>query len=380
MATPSFIANPPPYLGQRDDIPIAALKGPYCQRLLNFNTKNSKVSLRKTDTSFGTLAAGSVVGLARYGTGNKLIVCANIGGANALRVLDMTAGGGGSSLYNPAVANTFTFTTFNEFNGSFYIWGDNSLATLGGVYYNGTTGSWGSTPYTLPVGFTPIASTTFKRRHYILKNQGTVVAYSDLDALTGTLATRDFASELSLGGYFVGIKTVSLSNNIRAEKYFVLISNLGEVLAYRGSYLDGSDWEIAGGFVISPPLGYNSFIDFRGDVLVITEAGLFSLRDLFLSGNQSQQDLAISSPIKNRWAQTISAHAGYSSTALGFTTGCFDSSKNRILVQFRYDVDFDTGLMPISGGNGRGLCFVYNISEKSWSEHSFGGVGDNGFG
>ena len=52
---------PAPYGGIDQKTPIAVLKSPYCEELLNFNTTQAGLELRNGDTKYGTMPLGGGV-------------------------------------------------------------------------------------------------------------------------------------------------------------------------------------------------------------------------------------------------------------------------------------------------------------------------------
>lgn len=365
MASPSYISNPPPYLGQLDKIPLAAIEPPYCQILDNFVVENQKLSLRHGDTTYGTVSNwNSTLGMGVYTSTPKMFRADTILGANTMLISDVSTGTF-STAYNPAGIKTATFATFAEFRNYLYVWGDGSIGTDGGYYYNGST--WATAAYTLPGSFKPAASVAYKNRHYLLDYGTSKIAYSDVDGVTGNISGNsvDFSSIFSYSGYVVGIKNISISENVQSQNYFCLIHSSGEVVAYQGSYPLSSDWGIVARFKIPAPAIYRAFIDRRGDTLVITQSGLFSLRDLFLKGAQAD-DTAISAPIANRWKQYFKAYAqgNYSN---GKIQGIWDEFRNYIIILFPWYVTRD-GIISI-GGTGKGGFLIYDVTQQAWFEH-----------
>lgn len=351
-----------------NSVPVAALQNPYCEIMDNCRVDNGYVYLRNGDASRGLVSgSNNVKGLAGHANSGKLFQAVNhSGGAGGFHIYDVTTSGAFSDVYSIAGADTCDLILPTEFKGYLYIFGNDSLSTFGGVYFDGTT--WASTAYTLSGGLEPVFSFVYKHRHYLVDQDSNLVGYSDIDAVTGSLTVKDFSNIFETSGYIIGGGAVSMSDNVEAQTFFVLINSQGEIVAFQGNYPDSDTWGIATRFKLpTPPTSYRGFIKYRGDIVVITSSGLYSIRDLFLKGNQATGNLALSAAIAPRWKQIFKSYFAQGVSSI-YIQGCWDELNNRFIIMFPWYVDRN-GFMHFGGFNtNNGQFLIYDIEKEAWNE------------
>lgn len=352
MRTQAF---PPPYRGQRDDIPLAALEAPFAQYVTNFNLDTGVPTLRNGDSVWfrdGTKSTQYYYDLSTYGTGSSTLLLGlryntvsaahefyDLSTINVATLVRSLAGASGTSVQ----------TLF--FNNYLFYFGQGVLGTTP-QYYNGT--AWGNSGYTFPT-ITPWGGESFKNRAYIIGYQSAKYAYSGVDLISGACAEVDLSSLVSQKAYLYGIKSISLSQGIQQENVLAFIFNTGEVLVFSGTYPGGS-WSIVGKFLMPEVLGYNSFVAARGDSFVITKANLVSLRTLFTQGVDIALEQGISAPIANRWKYVVN----YTTivTAADSIRGGYDPVNNRLVIFFPVNL----------ASANQYLMFCYSFKTQSWWE------------
>lgn len=365
MRTQAF---PPPYKGQRDDIPLAALEFPYAERVLNFNLDTGVPTLRKGD-SLHSIDAGApptsaaeFIFLAKWGVGSSTLMFGVHQDTVDFNVYDITTPGAPVLAFTAAgnrtiYADSITFKSYLFiFNG----WTNNVY------YYNG---AWGGPAYTFSGGFRPFGGCVYKNRVYMRSLAGPKYCYSEIDAITGATTDVDLSTVASRDGMIVGIKPVSLSQGIAQETVLAFIFSSGEILVYAGSYPNSSDWRLMGTFAVDSPATSKPFIEAKGDVFVITETGLISLRTLFTQGVDLATTPALSAPIANRWAQMLGDQSGIASYPV-FAAGVYDQLKNRLVI-FIGGYKNPDGSVFLSAMSR----FVYSFKTGSWYEHLMGNEG-----
>lgn len=353
-------AYPPPYRGQRDDIPLAALEPPYAQYVTNFNLDDGILKFRKGDSAYTSSVSGHpILDLAQYGVSSNLPLVISVyenGGSFYFRDVINN-----SALNNFAAVYDNTDISHVYFNNYLFFFGGGLNQNV--RYYNGS--AWGTAGYTWPVGSVPYGGTVHKNRGYYIEYLTTKYVYTEINAITGPTNEVDLAQVVSQKSNLFGIRSISLSEGIQQENVLAFVMDTGEVLVYSGSFPNSSDWGLIGRFFIGKPVGYHPFIDARGDSYVMTQNGLVSLRDLFAKGATIATDESLTSSIPNRWKQAIIKNIPYNQYYTNtIPRGVWDSAHQRIIVFLPYYVDKDGNV-----DTSKSMRFIYSLKTQSWVEH-----------
>jgi len=365
------IPFPPPYRGQKDDIPLAVIESPYAEIVKNYNVDDQTASIRYGDQRWTTPGTVSIatLNLATYGTGTAqqmFLVYDDPG--SGIKWLDVSSSGAGSAAYSPGGLGGDDEIHTLYFRNILLYFGEASMlpgGTLGPVSYNGT--AWANY-FTTPASFytwgsisAPFGGNVYKNRAYIIQKNSSTYGYTEIDSIIGTLTAVDLASILSEKAYLYGIRSIALSEGIEQKNVQAFVMSSGEILVYEGSYPDSDDWQTVGRFVVPPPVYYNSFVDARGDSYVITESALVSLRTLFAQGDEVAVDRSLSAPIANRWKQLVQNQ----NSALNlYIKGIYDQLNQRIIISFPQYVT-TAGVLDTS----KAVRLIYSFKTESWVEH-----------
>lgn len=358
------IPLPPPYSGQRDDLPLVMIESPYAERVWNWNLDTGAALVRNGDTVHATKTGKTILNTSTYsfGTNQKLFCVYDNGGGTGLRVADASAAGVPTDVYTPGGVGGDDQIQTLFFNNVLTFFGESTWTpgSVGCPQYNGS--AWALSGYTYPTIAVPFGGTSYKNRAYVLQSNGTKYAYSAINAISGAMTEVDLAQVMSANGFLYGIRSVSLSEGLEQENVLCFLFNTGEVLVYSGAYPNSSDWKLIGRFTISPPIYYNAFVEARGDSFVITNAGLLSLRTLFTQGADIATKQAISAPIQNRWKQIV----GYDWAATGaqiWVKGSYDQIRDRIVITVPFAIATD------GTPESYGIRLIFSFKTGSWFEH-----------
>lgn len=355
----------------------AVLQTPFCETLLNFNTIDGGTKLRKGDSVWtATLKTApnntdDFLAFVKYGDTKLFYTTQGNTGNN--RYFDITTA-------TPSLAYTSTSTINGEiftfyFNKYVYTFGTSSTGS-DGDYYNGST--WGTWAWTLPGSLKPIGGCAYKNRAYLIGRASTTYAYGGIDAISGTLTQVDLGSLTKEFAYLSTIAPVTIVTNGNTLILLAFVFFNGEVLFYDGSYPDSPTWGLLARGKTGPPLNYNSYIDYQGDALLLTQIGLVSLRDIFLNGQQQATTKTMSEAIDPLWTALVE-YAKLGGTIywdnvvnrIKYATGTWWPIKNRIIISFPFSIN-SSG--TISVGN---TSFVYDTLRNAWSIHRSGRLTDN---
>lgn len=365
----SAIPIPPPYKGERYDLPLAALENPYAEIVKNYNLDNGIPTIRNGDLiwSYGGADDEITLGIATHGASSaqELFTCYD-DSVLGITWLDVSTAGVQTTVHSAGGTGGDDEIVTLFFNNYLFWFGETSLlpAAQGPQYYNGS--AWGAAAYTWPSGLTqPFGGGVYKNRAYIIQRQSSKYAYSEINAISGAMTEVDLSQIISESGYLYGIRSVALSEGLQQETVCAFIFSSGEILVYSGSYPNSANWSLVGRFIISEPLSYHSFLDARGDTFIITDAGLISLRSLFTQGADLALIQAISAPIANRWQQVIfNQGSGNGGGSFRFyARGEYDHLNDRIVISFPNYVNYD-------GENDytESMRLVYSFKVGAWYE------------
>lgn len=116
--------------------------------------------------------------------------------------------------------------------------------------------------------------TLFKRRLWFIEKNTSKAWYLPVDQLTGTATLFDFGTLFSHGGGIAFLASWSLDAGAGIDDYFVIGGQNGDVLVYRGTD-PNTDFTLVGvWFVGKMPVGRRNFVQYGGDLLVLSETGL----------------------------------------------------------------------------------------------------------
>lgn len=348
---------PPPWQGQYDRVPIVSIENPYCEKLLNFNAYEGKLSLRKGEAYYTICIAATaheLIHLAVYhSTTDKLIAAVRNTGTARMEYYDITTSSP-SLMYQSANMYGSTKMRHLEHGGSIYFMGDVSNMNR----YDGSSWTEEST-----VGSNYFMGDSYRSRLYLAyKAVPLTLFYLGVEAISGAPQSFSLASAFTQPASIALIKAITVADTIGSQHLLGLVNAAGEVVAFSGSYPASSDWGIQGRWHIPKPLTYNCSIDYRGDTLVITEGGLVSMRDLFLKGAQAAIDQSLSLPIINRWRQIVKNSTTWGNSKY-LINGTWDEVNNRIVIQFPFHVDYD------GNRESKPHWLIYDIGRSAWYEH-----------
>lgn len=346
---------PPPFAGQRDDIPTIAIESPNAQLIQNFNLQLGSMRLRFGDKFHLRTTSGAsdlVANITNYGDTKLIAVVAD---GSTTKWYDVTTA---VSLLHSEATSTNPVASVNFGANTYFFSGTNW--TLGGVYYDGTT--WANGPYTFTpyTTMSPFLGTPHKNRLYLLDLGSLNFGYSPIDALTGVMQTVDLSTVVKrvpqAAVKWVGISSLQISDNLSSKSFLCYITKLGEILVYDGSYPGSSDWSLVGQFILPPLIPGAGPIDYLGDVLLLTTLGVVSLRQLFVEGLQKALDNSFSKTIPQRWRQIVGTGAAM--------TGFYDIINNRLVLRSSIYIT-----QAGSTSNNRAFFLIYDFTVGAWYEH-----------
>lgn len=226
---------------------------------------------------------------------------------------------------------------------------------------------WGFT-YDPGTGAVPVngpVCVNYKGRVYIFN--GTNAYYSALAGVTGATTLVDLSTLFDGAGVVAWAKVLVDATNKPAEGMLAIGNSSGEILVYAGDNPAATNWEQIGHLTASPPLFYDSAINYNNDVWIATTSGMISLRKLMAAGTTGDS-ASVSSAIDPYWStvvsETIDYNKGTSYDWSAYPTYCsvaYWPEKNKIYVLIRGKVS-DSG----SFTDYYSTIFIYNGFTGAW--------------
>jgi hypothetical protein len=138
-----------------------------------------------------------------------------------------------------------------------------------------------------------------KQRLWFIEKGSLKVWYSEnAGEVQGKLFSFDMSAVASMGGTLVAGASWTQDGGSGMDDLTVFITSEGEVLVYKGNNPNNAeDWALKGVYQMAAPLGYNCFVKYQGDLVLLSKEGYVPLsKALPLEGANASQ-LAFSSKI-----------------------------------------------------------------------------------
>ncbi len=229
---------------------------------------------------------------------------------------------------SPGAATAQTWTDQDDGKYQWLNMGDgttNWLIMYNGVdlpkYYNGT--SWIEVTGATTPAITGITTTTliapcsYNGRLYLLEKDTLSFWYLDAAAVGGAATEFDLSSVASRGGYLMWVATWTTDAGDGMDDYLVFMTSEGQAIVYVGTD-PGTEvnWSRVGTYYLGKPLGRRSFVQYGGELLAITQEGVFNMAEGLKYATINER-VAITDKIKasfNFAARTVGTAFGWQAT------------------------------------------------------------------
>lgn len=282
-----------------------------------WNARDALADMKPTDavslenwfpkTSYVDMRGGSIDhATGMTGTGKTLAVYNKFNGGNELYATTE------SGVYNVTSAGAVGASKAARTNGKhqWLTFGDGTsqwLIMVNGVdkplYYDGTT--WTAVDAVSTPALTGITTTNligvsmFKGRLMFIAKDSMSFWYLAAGAAGGALTEFSLAGVAQEGGYLMAIGTWTIDSGSGPDDRAVFVTSEGEVLVYAGTNPSSSTtWGLIGVYKIGKPLGRRCLSKIAGDLLIITQNGVFPM-SAAIQSETIDYKLAISFKIEN---------------------------------------------------------------------------------
>lgn len=291
---------------------ISEMKPGDAIRLENWFPRTTDCIIRGGYEGHATGITGSVKTLAVYngvsGT-NKMFAATSSG------IYDVSSAGAvGASV---ATSTNGKWEHINFGDGT-----NNYLIMVNGVdkpnYYNGTT--WVAVDGVSSPALTGLTTTnisgvmTHKGRLYFIEKSSRSFWYLAAGAAGGGLTEFDLSAEAPRGGYLIAMAAWTFDGGAGSDDYAVFVTSEGDVIVYQGNNPSvAANWAKVGSYSIGKPMGKRCLMKYGGDLLILTQNGVFQLSSALQATNTNAR-LAITNKIElefNNAARLYSGNFGW---------------------------------------------------------------------
>lgn len=341
--------QPPPVGGWNTKDPLDQMPEVYALKMVNVFPEQGYVHLRRgfrEHTSVNTVDPVETVGEFSSAAGvRQLIVGTNNNLYNATNF-----GINPVSITGPAVITNDRWQTVNfRASGNSYM-----------VFMNGDDQplKWDGTTMTNAV-YTGIANDanlisplSFKSRMFAIeKNKASFWYVNTVGAVEGAMTEFDLGAVFKRGGYAMALATTGKEGGAGLEDYFVVISNMGEVLVYSGSDpSSATSWALVGRYFMPQPIGRRCVFDLDADTIILTEQGPIMLSKVVTSPDISVTNNDFSDRINDVFSDAIQNYMG-------------NFGWQGIVYPFGH---YALVNIPVVAGGEQSMQFVVNLLNGSW--------------
>jgi len=316
--------------------------------LVNLFPSTSNVVLRGGYSEHATGMSGPVETLMVYAGGATEEMFAI--DATGLSIYDVTSSGAVGS----AEVSGLSSARWEHINVSTP--GGNFLYAVNGIdsplLYDGTT--WTSITGASSPAITGVTTndlsniTLFKNRVWFVEKDTLVAWYLPTYSVGGAANYIDLRAVAKYGGYIVDVDTWTIDAGYGADDNLVFVTSQGEVIVYAGTDpASASTWNLIGVWKLGTPIGKRCLYKYGGDLLILTNDGLFPLASA-LQSSRLDPRVALSNKIEG----AISEYANLYGNNFGWDI-VYSPKHSGLWVN-----------VPVSSGKQE--QFVMNSITKSW--------------
>lgn len=289
------------------------------RELINFFPRTTECELRGGYTSHATGITGTVETLAVY---NQMSGTNKLFAADDNDVWDVSSSGAASAQSVTITDGKCQHLNFGDGTNNWLILVNGTDSPL---YYDGST--WTSVTGATSPALSGVTSSNlihineYKGRLFFIEKNTLSFWYLTAGAAGGALTEFDLSSFCTKGGYLMWMATWSFDAGDGPDDAAVFMTSEGEVIVYRGTNpSSASDWILMGVYRIGKPIGRRSYMKFEGDLIVITQNGIYPLSKALQSEDKRT---ALTDKINNAFndeAQSYGTTFGWDITYLPLKT------------------------------------------------------------
>lgn len=293
---------PAPTGGWNARDPLSAMPATDAVVLENWFPRAASVDLRPGATDFATGFASApktlIPYLAQNASQQKLFASTDTATYN------ITSGGAiGAAVLAFGLRAYANFTTPA---GSYLLAADPSGGTSLQIYDGATWAVASITGMTLN---TVVSIAVAKRRLWFAHRNSSTAYYLPVSSIAGAATAFPLGQVFSRGGALVAIGNWTIDGGDGQDDYTVFVSSNGEVALYKGTDPSTSaTFTLVGVYYIGEPLNYQCLAKFGGDLLYLSQNGLFPLSKALLSATVNYRS-AFTAKIETAFAEAVAQYS-----------------------------------------------------------------------
>jgi len=122
---------------------------------------------------------------------------------------------------------------------------------------------------------------TYRQRLFLVKKNSLEIEYLAPNSIAGAATNYPLGAIFRQGGYIVAVGTWTVDGGTGPEDQLAVVTNKGEVAVFSGS--DPATWDFRGVYFVGRPLGDQCLYKYGGDLLFLTENGVYPLSSVLQS-------------------------------------------------------------------------------------------------
>lgn len=334
---------PPPIAGLNTRDPLAGMREGYATILENWVPYPDRLDMRLGANNHVTGFADTVQSLHVWEgpSSSQLLAVTNAGVYNA-----SAAGAVGALVQartNGKCLSTLIATGANVY--LFLVNGTDSVARYDGTTWITVAAYGGFTTSTA------CAVETYKQRVYFAQKDTLTLWYLGVNSVAGAATSYDLGAIFRRGGSIQAIATWTIDGGTGPDDHLIVATSGGEVAVFSGTDpTSASLWSLRGVYYLGTPLGRNCLFKFGGDVLFLTEQGVFPVSKAVQTA-AIDRSVAITNTVQAYFSTAVSLYA----SEYGWQT-IFQPSEPLLLIN-----------LP---GYPDGRQLIMNTQSKAWGTFS----------
>lgn len=353
---------PAPVGGWDTQSNLAAMPKANAVILDNWIPRGNCIEVRRGFIEQCTGTAAAVETLIAYrgaAAGDKLFA------ATGVDIFDVTTAGAlPSASYVSAASARWNYTNFANDAGRFAILANGAQAP---IKYDGSTFS--ANAITGTSGAITLAPADLKyvmghkfRLHFAEKAR-LRVWFLAIDAIAGTAGLLDLGPVFSAGGVFAGMGRMTLDGGQGPDDYAAYLTTEGQVAIFQGNDpSDAANWSLVGVWQVPKPVGERALVQYGADLLILTEAGVFSLSSILRVPPEEQGAKAMSFLIGPSFA---SSSASYGAN-FGWQPILYSGRGGLTIVNIP-TAELSSSVQYVRSNQGGGWCRFTGIDAFCWA-------------
>lgn len=282
---------PAPVAGWYAGQSIAVMKPKFALTLDNWFPSATEVKVRSGCTAHTTTEAAQAIKTLLSWNGpsaTKMFAATDVG------IFDVTASGPVPTVESHFITEgKVQYVNFTTVAGHYLVCvnGQDQLAIFNGTSWqsisNLTTPAISGPPAT---GFLSIVA-VLKRRLWFSTGSSLSAWYLPIGSIGGALVEFPFGQIFGRGGHIVAMRSWTLDGGNGSDDNSAFFSSEGEVAIFSGTDPDSAaTWRHVGTYYIGEPLGPNSVTQYGGDLLLLSQQGLYPMSRALQSASIDKSD------------------------------------------------------------------------------------------